>query len=289
MFNRWFDADTIFLNPNVPWTLFVPPSDFEDIHLLATKDHHGLNAGMLMLRVHAWTVSMLAEVVSLRHFKPNLELEYYDQSALKYIIERPGYEEHCAYQPHDWWNAFGLQGKPYATPAFMLHFAGVDCCRQPEKKGVVMGRWLDELEVTPQKYSTPLEDTMYPGQVAEYWGMLRNASLILNMADKWQQETLYTERDIRTARAELKDTTINRADDVQAVGHGISKIEKIINTVTPGAVPFGMGQVEKFVNLTATFGKSEKELEEEARQAAIQADGSRSTKSPSTSESATDS
>lgn len=110
--------------------------------MLGTKDQNGFNAGMIMMRVCDWSVKALSESLALRELKPDVQFEYYDQGALKWVIERPGYEEHVLYQPHNWWNSFGLTGKPVKSDRFMLHFAGVDCCGQEESKGVVMGRWV---------------------------------------------------------------------------------------------------------------------------------------------------
>ncbi|KAL9100729.1 MAG: hypothetical protein Q9163_003936 [Psora crenata] len=226
---RWFDADTILFNPLVPWTLFLPPSDFDDIHVLVTRDQNGLNAGMLMIRVHEWTVKMLAEVTALRQFQPQVELPFDDQSALLWVLDRPGYEGHFLYQPHSWWNSFGLQGKPYPYPGFLLHFAGVDCCGG-ESRGTIMGRWLDELEDKPDQYAVPLEDTTLPSEVSDYWAALTKGRKILQEANAWSVANQDIEGDIETARAALMQAIMHDADDTDKINAEVNSLENIMKT-----------------------------------------------------------
>ncbi|KAL9124588.1 MAG: hypothetical protein Q9217_006093 [Psora testacea] len=225
----WFDADTILLNPSVPWTLFLPPSDFDGIHILGSRDYNGFNAGMLMVRVHEWSVKMLSEVIALRQFEPHVELPFFDQSAIQWVFERPGYVEHFLYQPHNWWNSFGLQGEPYPTPAFILHFAGVDCCGAKESKGTIMARWLDKLESTPGEYNVPLENTTLPSEVSDYWAALTKARKTLEKADAWSKENQYNGKDMQTARVELRQAIRDDADNSTKVNAGVEMMENIMS------------------------------------------------------------
>jgi len=225
---RWFDADTVILNPAVPWTLFLPPSDFDDIHMLGTRDQNGFNAGMIMLRVCEWSVKALAETIALRELKPEVKFDFFDQGALKCVAERPGYEEHVRYQPHNWWNAFGFTGKPVASDRFMLHFAGIDCCGQEESKGVVMGRWVDRLENTPEFYATPLENTTYPTEVELYWDRLKLAKTLMENAESHQGDTESGSKDLQKAKEDLNRTVTEHADESDKVEQGIKKLEDLI-------------------------------------------------------------
>ena len=222
--HSWFDADTIILNPAVPWTLFLPPSDFNEIHLLASQDQNGFNAGMAMFRVHAWSVQMLSEALALRQLRPDAQFEHYDQGALWWVMEREGYAEHVIYQPHDWWNSFGLGGKPYPTDAFTLHFAGVDCCGQPESRGTIMGRWLDNVENRPQEYAVELEKTKLPKAVAEYWALLKRAKKTMTDIDNAEDNST----ELQIANSELWGYYSRHADDAKAVSMAIEKVEGIM-------------------------------------------------------------
>lgn len=220
----WFDADTIILNTAVPWTLFLPPSEFDEIRLLATRDFNGFNAGMAMFRVHEWSVQLLSETLALRQLRPDAHFEHYDQGALAWVMEREGYEEHVIYQPHDWWNSFGLAREPYDTDAFTLHFAGVDCCGQPEAKGTVMGRWLDIVENRPQEYAVELETTNLPKEVEEYWALLKKAKKTMMDVDGVEDSP----RELQVARSELWGYYSRHADNATEVSKTIKKVEGIM-------------------------------------------------------------
>lgn len=227
MWNSWFDADTIILNPAVPWTVFFPPPDFDDIHILATQDQNHFNAGMVIFRVHEWTVQALSEALALRQLRPEVQFDFFDQGALRWVIERQGYEEHVIYQPHNWWNSFGLEGKPYATDAFMLHFAGVDCCGQLEDKGTVMARWLDIVENTPEQYAEELEKTKLPKEVEDFWALARKAKKTIGNADDAKDSS----RELQVARSELWGTYSRHADHTANLTMAIEKVENIMAQV----------------------------------------------------------
>ena len=132
------------------------------------------------------------------------------------------------YQPHDWWNAFGLSGEPYDTDRFMLHFAGVDCCGQPEKKTVVMGRWLDMVENHPEKNEMPLANTTYPAQVEQYWKTLKSAKGIMAKADKWREEKNSAPEDLKKAQAELRELILRNADSMEKMTKATKQVADII-------------------------------------------------------------
>lgn len=181
---------------------------------------------MAIFRVHQWSVQALSESLALRQLRPDVKFDFYDQGALKWVMEKEGYQEHVMYQPHDWWNSFGLAREPYDTDAFMLHFAGVDCCGQPESKGTVMGRWLDIVENKPQTYAVELEKTHLPGEVQEYWALLKKAKKTMavdNAAD--------SSRELKTAKSELWNSYTRHADNATQVSMAIEKVEGIMAQV----------------------------------------------------------
>ena len=221
---RWFDADTIILNDAVPWTLFLPPSDFNEVHLLATQDQNGFNAGMAIFRVCEWSVQMLSETLALRQLLPEVEIQFFDQGALRWVMEKPDYVQHVMYQPHNWWNAFGLNRHPYETDRFMLHFAGVDCCGQEESKGTVMGRWLDIVENNPQQYAMELEKTKLPKEVEDYWALMKRAKKALQDNDGAGDSP----RALQNAKNDLWHSYTLHGENATEVSMAIKKVEDII-------------------------------------------------------------
>ena len=185
---------------------------------------------MAIFRVHQWSVQMLSETLALRQLLPDVQIEFYDQGALRWVMERRGYEEHVIYQPHNWWNSFGLNRKPYDTDAFTLHFAGVDCCGQEESKGTVMGRWLDIVESNPQQYAMELEKTKLPKEVDDYWALLKKAKKTMNDADSAENVSPALE----AATNELWLFYSRHGDNATEGSMAIKKVEDIMARVEPG-------------------------------------------------------
>ena len=179
---------------------------------------------MAIFRVSEWSVQMLSETLALRQLLPEVHFEHFDQGALRWVMERPEYLQHVIYQPHDWWNAFGLNRPPYATDAFMLHFAGADCCGQEDSKGTVMGRWLDIVENNPQEYAMELEKTKLPKEVNDYWALMKKAKKVLKGADDANQAP----RALEKAKNDLWYNFALHADNATAVSIAIKNVEDIM-------------------------------------------------------------
>ena len=170
----------------------------------------------------------MSEVIALRQLKPEVKFDFEDQGAIGWVLNRPGYEEHFLYQPHNWWNAFGLQHPPQPTDLFLLHFAGVDCCGNPESKATVMSRWLDKLDVNPDEYYTPLHNMTLPGEIDAYWGSLASAQKTIEEADAWQAQSRYKGMDLQVTRAQLQKSIFREADDLSRLRTGVTNLETIM-------------------------------------------------------------
>ena len=170
---------------------------------------------------------MLSETLALRQLLPDVQFQHYDQGALRWVMERTGYEEHVIYQPHNWWNSFGLNRKPYDTDAFTLHFAGVDCCGQEESKGTVMGRWLDIVESNPQQYAMELEKTKLPKEVDDYWALLKKAKKTMDDVDGAENVSPALEATMK----ELWLSYSRHGDNATEVSMAIKKVENILAQV----------------------------------------------------------
>ena len=179
---------------------------------------------MAIFRVSEWSVQMLSETLALRQLLPEVHFEHFDQGALRWVMERPEYLHHVIYQPHDWWNAFGLNRPPYDTDAFMLHFAGADCCGQEDSKGTVMGRWLDIVENKPQQYTLELGKTKLPKEVDDYWALMRKAKKALKDADNAKQSP----RALEPAKNDLWYNFALHADNATALSTAIKNVEDIM-------------------------------------------------------------
>lgn len=196
--------------------------------MLGTKDQNGFNAGMFMVRINEWSVNMLAEVVALRQLEPTVDLPFFDQTAIDYVVKREGHSEHVLYQTHNWWNAFGIQSPPFDTDLFTLHFAGVDCCGQLESKATVMGRWLEKLENDEDAYYKPLDNLTLSVEVSDYWAKLSKARKTIKLAESPTQEENYDDQELQTAMVELNQTIFMDANDLVKVDTGTARVETIM-------------------------------------------------------------
>ncbi|KAK3187349.1 hypothetical protein K4F52_003981 [Lecanicillium sp. MT-2017a] len=110
----WVDADSIILNPAIPPDIFLPPPDIDDIHFIASKDHNGLNTGIIFLRIHRWTANMLIETLGNPLFHPEIDLGWSaDQTSMAHVLAKEdggpdgtGYKRHAIYLPRAWFNAY---------------------------------------------------------------------------------------------------------------------------------------------------------------------------------------
>lgn len=174
----WIDADTIILNPYIPAGIFLPPPGWDDVHCLVCNDWNGLNNGVFLIRVHSWSVDLLAAVVSYPYYRPDDELLFRDQSAMAELLKTPKFLKHTAIVPQRWFNAY--QGEVNETVApfqvrrgdLLVHFAGV-----MDRLGR-MDYWLTRVEEHDPEWEMELKYTSYPSEIKDYWSdmsRLRNS------------------------------------------------------------------------------------------------------------------
>ena len=208
----WFDADTILLNHNIPWTLFLPPNTgiFRDINMLISRDWQGFNAGIFLIRVCEWSIQTLSDATALPRLKPDVDLPFREQDALKWVFEQPHNKKHRLWQPRHWFNAYDFHyvsvGEVILNGSLVVHFPGMGAAR-PDG----MGKWLDVLDHTPEKLRIPLQNTSYPAEVEAYWSRLKSAALVLQRSEDWRNSFQ------NTANEAFTSTTKQLADNITDV------------------------------------------------------------------------
>lgn len=225
--NSWFDADTIILNPKVPWTTFLPPTKFPNVHFIGSKNWDGFNSGVFFLRVHEWSVKMLADAQAIPSLRPEIPIMWTDQSAMLESFSRPQFRESVVYQPLHWFNELQLQkveqtmvkDKPNVHPGDMLiHFAGM-----MKDKREFMGPWLDEVENMADRWAVPLENTTYLRDVKEYWYTYGRAREALDRANNTlsleltQLSHITLRQPVAKAVENLQNMVWNSADDIDGM------------------------------------------------------------------------
>ncbi|KAK5014422.1 hypothetical protein LTR60_003366, partial [Cryomyces antarcticus] len=170
----WFDRDIVIMNPKIPLEIFLPPEpDFSHIHLLVTNDQNGLNNGAFAIKVNDWSVKLLAFILALRKYRPDVELKYSEQSALEYLIQDDRwFKASTMHVPQRWFNAYrdprGDDGvrSPDRKPSpnyvkegdLLIHFAGG---KVPENKMKRMTEWMDLVDQHLPQWEKELNQTSY--------------------------------------------------------------------------------------------------------------------------------
>ena len=239
--SSWFDADTVLLNNNVPWTIFLPPSEglFRDINMLISKDWQGFNAGVFLIRVCEWSINLLSDSIALPRLRPDVELTFREQDALKWAFERPECLKYRVYQPRHWFNVYDSyyesRGEVVMNGSLLVHFPGMGGSR-PD----AMGRWLDKLDKAPSELRLPLANTTYPQEVEAYWRRLRSAAEMLQRSTEYKDEVKEENWDvfisddrkiagmIADAENELHQTIHEDAYDKEKLRQGVLKLDSAV-------------------------------------------------------------
>ena len=180
----WFDADTIIMNPHVPWATFLPPVDsFPHIHLVGAKDWNTFNPGVFLMRVTGWSVKVLTQIHALKDLRKDIRYGANpDQDAILWILDQPGYREHVIYQPIEWFQIYeDTKGRfrEVEPGDLLVHFPGYRLNRFD-----VMDGFLERLRSNKSAWHMELDQTSYPATVDAYWSRTRDAQTVLQAAEE---------------------------------------------------------------------------------------------------------
>ncbi|KAL3454898.1 hypothetical protein BJX64DRAFT_282437 [Aspergillus heterothallicus] len=205
----WVDADSAVINPAIPLEIFLPPSRIDDIHLVATKDHKGLNTGIFFLRVHQWTINMLIESLGYPIYNPAVDLNVQvDQSAMEKVLNSTRYRDHVTYLPRTWINTYEwLHAYEGERGNYLVHFPGLGEQRWPH-----MERWLDLVEQTPEKWEVPVEETWYLRDTEAFWYRVSTAKGII--ADYEREKSKKKEAAPLSSREREMETAVEALREV---------------------------------------------------------------------------
>ncbi|KAG8526166.1 uncharacterized protein KY384_000159 [Bacidia gigantensis] len=224
----WYDADTIILNKEVPWSTFIPPSDtnLDHINVLITKDWVGLNNGVYMIRVCEWSLKLLIRSTSFPYLRPKdySAANTGDQGIMKMLLNLPANRKHRLYQPRRWFQGypptFFGEGEVKMDGLINMHFPGL----HGDQFAQHSTHYLDLLEKDPPSQEMPVEDTAYPSETASYWTHVSEATDILNKAKQYNKHLQgYHRTDIPegtefiSSLKDLMDTLYERTDEDEQV------------------------------------------------------------------------
>ena len=223
--HSWLDADTLILNPEIPKTLFLPPNDFEEVHFLGPKDWDGFNAGGFFIRINSWTIKMLTETMAVPLLRPDIDLKYNAvANAMRWVFTKAEYRDHVLYQPRRWYNDFRSDDDPAAeSGSLLVHFDGT-----LDENSEAIEPWLDAVEMSPQAWQVPVQDTSFPTEVEKYWRNLRLARMEL---EHFIPNATETGEDWKPKNKELEELAAKRVDlwwAVQEDAHDSKLIEALL-------------------------------------------------------------
>jgi lipopolysaccharide biosynthesis glycosyltransferase len=229
----WFDCDSVLLNPKLGLANFLPPTGFDDVNILVTKDHNGLNNGIFFIRVSAWAVEVMAANLAYRTFNPDQPLKFQDQSALQNILEMPKFRDQVAYCPQRWFNAYQsgnlnetIEANEVRRGDLVVHFAGIG------NKQERMDYWSDIAEQHLPDWEREIESTSYREEIQSYWGERKEQ---VKMREQ-ELETLKlsanefvaeTDRNLTVYRDQLTPDEITKIDEAKAKVKDVAGKDKL--------------------------------------------------------------
>ncbi|KPI43959.1 uncharacterized protein AB675_6169 [Cyphellophora attinorum] len=219
----WFDADSAVVNPAVPLTVFLPPEEHSDIHFLGSKDQSGFNAGMFFIKVHKWSLELLANAMTYEHHRPDIDLSFLEQTSLYLELNRTENRKHVLYQPRPWFNTYEFHHAYEGEKGdVFVHFPGLE-----EDRWKHMADWLSILEGPQQKdWEVELHQTKYPARVAEFWEVFGTARKQLEMANERIRGQEPTRQPLREAMDAAERILWSETDQIVAMKEATQRLTK---------------------------------------------------------------
>ncbi|CAO2656800.1 Nn.00g056030.m01.CDS01 [Neocucurbitaria sp. VM-36] len=206
---QWADRDTLILDQCRPISSFLPPetsrfsswwhphhdssaqlrrhtdapADTDNnivntTHLLVNNDLNGLNNGVFLLRVHPWSIDLFTAILAFRHYKPDIDLPFTEQSAMENVLQSDQFKHQVRFVPQTWFNTYpqggaevfakrenevGLQEEHVRRGDYLVHFAGhTDRARAIEE-------WVGVLEGMGDVWEGQRVQRDVSGEVAAFW------------------------------------------------------------------------------------------------------------------------
>lgn len=227
-FHSWFDADTIIINNNIPWTMFLPQEDsFSDIHFIASRDWNDLSYGVFLVRVNEWSINFLTQVATFPHSRPDVGTSNdIDIDAMWWVLEQSENQDHVTYQPRNWYNGYdhGDRGRSEIYEGDMqVHLVGVDSERRKE---AAVHWWLSKMEKSPQKMHMPLETSGYPEKVQTFWEVLKTAKELLQQSQQRSYKLRQNLKEVKAAEEDLQNFIRFAAFDIEGMITAMATLQR---------------------------------------------------------------
>ncbi len=160
-----------------------------------------MNTGIFFLRVHQWSVRMLAKTIAMPLYRPELDLgRSADQNAMAIIFNETEFRPNVLFQPRIWYNTYefshGFEG---SKGRLLVHFPGLE-----EERWKHMEAWLKVTATQPEDWVQELPETMYPSEIETFWTEVGRARDVLRRGHEFlarhQQEQEAKQREDEEAK-----------------------------------------------------------------------------------------
>ncbi|KAJ9651187.1 hypothetical protein H2198_009519 [Neophaeococcomyces mojaviensis] len=235
----WADADTILLNPSFHLEAFLPPHDMRNIHFICAKDWNGLNNGVFFIRVSEETAEYVARVIAYPLFKPEVHLEWPEQSAMQLTFnESAQYHEQVAYMPQHWFNGYIREVQP---GDLLAHFAGVD------NRHEEMDAWLDKIEGSDAA-DWDIYDPWSPSlhkrimEIGHFWEIVKNfrgiaAKMSHDLFEYHGMHIADMPAEVYSTIVHFKDASYFSTDDEGDLARALMAVEDAVKSVYDKELP----------------------------------------------------
>ena len=209
------------MNQEIPLEIFEPPSDFKHINWMAGKDYNGLNAGVFLLRVNTWSLNLLNRVMTYKHYHPNEEYVFEEQTILARLTENDDeFKKESIYVPKSWFNAYFYSLQEVKPGLLLSHFP------HPDYKWHIY-EWLRVLESDKDSNYKPvyklylwlLTDPSNPILIGDLNLVRSTQGVSLRYADAWLEHGFSLSEDMPLIGQEFlpteRGTAVGAVDDAR--------------------------------------------------------------------------
>jgi mannan polymerase II complex MNN10 subunit len=197
----WVDRDTMILDQCRPISSFLPTeksrfsswwrrvsqgskdpqrdgTNRTDVNLLVTNDFNGLNNGIFILRVNEWAISLFTAILAFRHYEPDVQLPFTEQSAMEHVIRTKQFKHQTQFVPQHWFNAYDNNGPAMFAwrndtreldpnrvqrGDYLVHFAGLS------EKDKAIKEYAEMLQILPDIWEHGRVQRDISEDITDFW------------------------------------------------------------------------------------------------------------------------
>ena len=242
---RYLSPSTISLNTDIPWTHFLPPRSFPQVHFLGAKDQQGFHDSIFFLRVHEWSVNFLNDVAAQSLLSPELHSSSSaEEDAMSWVLDRWENRDHVRYRPQNCYNGFSSVCNDEAKTGVEDQSENFNGTSKDSNVGAI-SRWFDSLHSSTQDASDTSGSSVNPAilrSISAFWSRLGTADDLWKASLNFQKATSPTAigksaaESLERAQIGLQIDILQRSHDDMALEHGIRQLRDALQLAENGRI-----------------------------------------------------